>query len=344
MSVTKRYFLAANGFSGFRSRFDSMLSNKSINKLYIIKGGSGVGKSTLMRSVSAHFADSGYCVEEIPCSSDPASLDGVVIKSECGDVVLIDGTSPHEYDMRYPMARDHIVDLSKHLDENALKSKKEEIVSLVEKKKKAYENAYKYLHLAGECYKILHNVIDRYINDEQLEQLAESLFGKRICDKCEVESHLYSSFSKSGIVTLDTAADKCERTYYFESGYKAQALFSRLATKISKRAGSIELFSSPFSDDIIDGFCVNNEAVFKSSDLLPTYKPECYIDDMEENDLSSLRESEKMLELAISAAKDALAQASVSHFALEEIYGEAMDFEKNTRLCKKLIEKIASEV
>ena len=50
------YFGAANGFYGFRSNFDRIFSSEHLNKLFIIKGGPGTGKSTLLRKIKEKYA------------------------------------------------------------------------------------------------------------------------------------------------------------------------------------------------------------------------------------------------------------------------------------------------
>ena len=64
----------------FVNHFDDILPFERARRVYFIKGGSGVGKSTFMRAVGQHCAQAGYKVEYFNCSSDPQSLDGVAKK------------------------------------------------------------------------------------------------------------------------------------------------------------------------------------------------------------------------------------------------------------------------
>ena len=48
-----QYFLGANSPQGFYSLYDQLLPPETANAIYIIKGGPGCGKSTLMRQVAA---------------------------------------------------------------------------------------------------------------------------------------------------------------------------------------------------------------------------------------------------------------------------------------------------
>ena len=75
----RKLFPGANTSNGFYSYFDYIIP-KDVNRIFCLKGGPGVGKSSLMKKVAKEFVERGYDVEVFPCSSDPASLDAVVIK------------------------------------------------------------------------------------------------------------------------------------------------------------------------------------------------------------------------------------------------------------------------
>lgn len=75
----KHYFLGANGPKGFVSLYREFCSPDSGNFLWVIKGGPGCGKSTFMKKIGKAAEDAGLDVEYVLCSSDPDSLDGVLI-------------------------------------------------------------------------------------------------------------------------------------------------------------------------------------------------------------------------------------------------------------------------
>lgn len=87
------YFLGANSPTGFYSLYDHLLPCEGARCIYIIKGGPGCGKSTLMRRVAQAAQAAGEPVEYILCSGDPGSLDAVLLPRQ--QVALVDGTAPH---------------------------------------------------------------------------------------------------------------------------------------------------------------------------------------------------------------------------------------------------------
>ena len=45
------FFAAANGFSGFRSYFPDVFKSSDYTRIFILKGGPGTGKSSLLRKL-----------------------------------------------------------------------------------------------------------------------------------------------------------------------------------------------------------------------------------------------------------------------------------------------------
>lgn len=90
-SVT--FFLGANSPSGFYSLYDQLLPAREARRVFLLKGGAGCGKSTLMRRVAAALAEAGERVEYIRCSGDPDSLDAVIFPDLSS--AIVDATAPH---------------------------------------------------------------------------------------------------------------------------------------------------------------------------------------------------------------------------------------------------------
>ena len=87
-----QYFLGANSPTGFYSLYDHLLSPEEARAIYILKGGPGCGKSTLMRKIGAWAEEAGLETEYILCSGDPDSLDAVILPAV--GTAIVDGTAP----------------------------------------------------------------------------------------------------------------------------------------------------------------------------------------------------------------------------------------------------------
>jgi hypothetical protein len=87
-----QYFLGANSPAGFYSLYDHLLPPEKARAIYILKGGPGCGKSTLMDKIGDWAEEAGLETEYILCSGDPGSLDAVVIPAL--KAAVVDGTAP----------------------------------------------------------------------------------------------------------------------------------------------------------------------------------------------------------------------------------------------------------
>ena len=128
--MTTHFFLGANSGEGFQSLYPDLADLEKIRDLIVLKGGPGVGKSTFMKQVGRAAEEAGQQVEYIWCSGDPDSLDAVLLP-ECAAAV-VDGTSPHVVEPRYPAAVDRYVNLGQFYDVDALKKRRLEVVTHTE--------------------------------------------------------------------------------------------------------------------------------------------------------------------------------------------------------------------
>ena len=88
-----RFFLGANSPQGFYSLYDQLINPAQARAIYILKGGPGCGKSSLMRRVAQRAEEAGDRVEYIHCSGDPDSLDAIHLPAR--GAAIVDGTAPH---------------------------------------------------------------------------------------------------------------------------------------------------------------------------------------------------------------------------------------------------------
>lgn len=88
-----QYFLGTNSAKGFVSLYHELIDESKAAAFYILKGGAGCGKSTLMRKVAEKMEAHGLSVEYVLCSGDPDSLDAILIPEKA--VAIMDGTAPH---------------------------------------------------------------------------------------------------------------------------------------------------------------------------------------------------------------------------------------------------------
>ena len=104
-----QFFAAANTGRGFESDFPEIFSPEKFKRIYIIKGGPGTGKSTFMKKLGVEAERRGLSPEYYFCSSDVASLDGVVIPEK--RAAVLDGDDASELVVEVGHARSVSVNL-----------------------------------------------------------------------------------------------------------------------------------------------------------------------------------------------------------------------------------------
>jgi len=133
------YFLGANSPEGFASLYEGF-SGWPMDRLFILKGGPGCGKSTFMRRIARAAHVAGCSAELVTCSGDPGSLDAVYLPEP--RVGFVDGTSPHVVEPRLPGAVESYVNLGAFYDADALSERRETIARLTDAYKAEYARAY----------------------------------------------------------------------------------------------------------------------------------------------------------------------------------------------------------
>ncbi len=132
------YYAGGNTARGFYDLFDSI--TEGLEKVFILKGGPGTGKSTLLKKVASSLNQTGEDIELIHCASAPGSLDGVIFPHlKAG---IFDGTAPHVIEPKAPGAIEEYVNLGKGWDSKKLAGSRDEILLLNKQRKDFYLKAH----------------------------------------------------------------------------------------------------------------------------------------------------------------------------------------------------------
>lgn len=147
---THHFFAGGNTARGFISRFEDVLPIGRQKRMYYVKGGPGVGKSTFMRRVGECAEKAGLSVEYFYCSSDPDSLDAIALPER--GFGMMDGTAPHVYDPVVPGARDTLLSLGDFLDEKGLRPHLPELQRIQGEISARFGRCYRFLAAGREVW------------------------------------------------------------------------------------------------------------------------------------------------------------------------------------------------
>ncbi len=172
MTKQVEYFLGANSRHGFQSFYDDLFCDPRIEKVWIIKGGPGNGKSTFMRAMGAVAAERGLEQEWILCSSDPDSLDGIIIPAV--KLAIVDGTAPHVVEPQVcGMDAEYLNFSACYRD--GMRQDAAEILDAQQKNKARYPLVYTCLSAAGTLSQQIRQIAAQQLPDGKLEQLTQGI-------------------------------------------------------------------------------------------------------------------------------------------------------------------------
>lgn len=350
MSSTSHYFLGANSENGFVSLFDSVvLQTKS---QYIIKGGPGTGKSTLMKRLAGAAAENGYETELIHCPSDPDSLDGVYIKG--ADIFIADGTPPHTLEPIYPGAVGHIINLYDFWDEDFLANNTANIKSLNKEISKLFERVYLYLSASGKLLRDIQKIGLSCLNKVKYKGYFERFAAKYLKPSdgnYSEEKRFISAITPKGYITFDEFTKEDRKTVVIEDdfGLAASAL-EIIRNRAVKNKHHVIICYSPLSPSQIQHLIIPsaNLNICTSNDLCRiSSKPYCKINiarflneeelKKHKGKLSFLRKARKSI---INEAIELLENCKSKHDELEEIYKTAVDYKRLNEYTDTVINKI----
>lgn len=350
----KEVFPGGNTCKGFFSFYDYIIPNDEANRIFCIKGGPGVGKSSFMKSVAKEFVDMGYDVELHHCSSDNNSLDGVVIKE--AKVALLDGTAPHVVDPKNPGAVDEILNFGDFWNEEGFKLERGTILSLNKEIKGLFSSSYHYLMSAKEMQDDIETsaeeAVDKAKYGELLLKLKEETTDHlTITGKAGKERHLFhTALTPDGVVDyVETVIPNTFKCYLFE-GINTKGIadiLNTLAKEYLLKGYDVELYHQPLNPERMETVLVEKLGIALTVNSKMKEKAYRVVDMGEVMIGEKLQAKEeligrdvKMKELLLNEAFNRINTAKRKHDEMEKSYIPQMNFAAVTEFRQKIVERI----
>lgn len=351
--MSEKYFLGAVSGGRFRTEFEDLIRDSG-RFTYILKGGAGTGKSTMMKKIAEHFEKT-HRVIRFCCSSDPASLDAVVIP-ELGAAVC-DGTAPHVFEPIYPGICQKYLDLGQFWDSAGLLGSKDEIIAAADKNRSLLTRAQRFTSAASDiCSDTCQLGCDCLLGEKTeafVKRFEKHLLGKHGSGTGEKRLLRLTALTEHGFLTMSETLAVCAERYILHDDLFAASdyLLSRLADEAVSRgydvilspeqmladAGYQHLIIPELSAALISGSYADRtlEEGAKRINLMRFY------------DKKALSDRRMRLRMNKAAADDLIREAAVTirtaksvHDDLESYYIAAMDFSKLDELTAKVISEI----
>lgn len=341
----RHYFTGGNTAKGFHHFFESNVA--SLSRLWIMKGGPGTGKSTVMKQIGHTWLEKGFDIEWIHCSSDPDSLDGVIIPSL--QIGLVDGTAPHILEPTAPGAKEEYVNLGQAWDSRKLQTHVEEIAAYNVKIEQCYQEAYKTfgeaLEIHDEWEEIYINKLDREAADQLANNYIKKLVGNvHLHKKADVKHRFLGAATPQGAVDyIPNLTYELPKRYFIKGrpGTGKSTLLKKVAKTAEQCGLDVEVYHCGFDPENLNMVIVRELgfAIFDSTapheyfperegdEILDTYE-KIITPGTDEENAEAIQEIRQRYNAKMDEGTACLKKAKYLHDELESIYIQSMDFEQ----------------
>ena len=352
-AISPEFFLGANTPAGFFSIFNNLYSPQDGWFCHILKGGPGTGKSTLMKKVAEKQSD----CEIIRCSSDPKSLDAVILKKS--KTCIVDGTAPHVMDPIYPGVSDEIINLGEYWNKKQLKKSKKDIIKFCQENSRFHKTSRKYLATFGVAFESTARIIEENINYEKLDSFCEK-FSKKILKKLpklkgSEKLRFVTSITPDGYILLQKAISSlCEKLIVIDDNFSVLGSYILKYLRKCALEKNYNIISCPcpfspkehleaiFITDLKIGIIVKNQNTSQNYLNEITLKPEKIYTKkfLNKERISKIKNilafNGKICKEFLKESIANLSNARKVHDKIEALYSKNMNYEKVNKIAQKL--------
>lgn len=353
--MKQAYFLGSSSRNNFFSLFNQLVPKIEGQYTFLIKGGPGTGKSSFMKKIAAEIEAKDIECEMIYCSSDPDSIDGIIIPSL--RVCIADATSPHTMDPDYPGASAEIISLGECWNKQKLRENSKKIIELTDKNKACHRRSRRFIDSAFSIYADGERICRENIDKRRLERYAARIsarYFKKPSGRIGLEKlRLLDAITPKGYYFLNETVDSlCDKKIVFEDDFGVAASVVIGEIRTYALASGFSVISSPFiaNDKKIRHIIIPQLGLgFFTKDRFCTPMPEnakyislrrFYSSDGLRNNKAKLNFAKKASKELMEEAFSALKSAKEIHDELESCYIEAMNFDKVEEIRKDISKRI----
>lgn len=343
------YFAASNSGRGFANYYPEVFGEAG--RIFVIKGGPGTGKSRFMREVEKYSATRGWACRRYYCSSDPSSLDGILLCRGDETLAVIDGTPPHVWEPAHPGVVEQLVNLGDFWNAARLRERRGELFEHERLKRLAWRQAYGWLSGCIDMCGVIRGIGQGLVDGRALEEYAVSMLaGTEPGDGFRARTALLNAVGMTGQATSDCFIIEAKTLYTVRDSFMtAHRLLDCVVEQARLRGLAVTISRDPIDPERVDGVMLERDRVaIVVTDA--NVGRACFPIEMSslnlpagEDAVNEAIHAGRAYDSMLSGAIDALTLVREHHFAMEEIYSSAMDFEAKERFTAEFCREVFGE-
>ncbi|MGN0771543.1 MAG: hypothetical protein ACI4MI_03035 [Christensenellales bacterium] len=327
------FFAGATTGKGFVNLYDGIVDRDTCKAFFVIKGGSGVGKSTLLKKIAASVSDR-FPVEYFRCSADTDSLDGIALPNQ--KIAMVDGTAPHVIESKYVCCTDWTVDLSTCIDYTSLADSKATLVAINKDKADCYRYATMAISAAGKIFDTLYQRAKDGVDDNKITSLAKSL----LCTDSLPRKRALFGYAITALGDVYLPCKFTKKTYRLVGNkYVAHLIMDKIKAMADALSVKYDVFYSPLNPDVVCDLVFADKVISTnpnfSADDCSIIDCSAYLEDSADDYALQLSQ-QRLLDWAVERFQ----RAKALHSEIEKIYIPCVDFEKVDKITCDIIKKL----
>lgn len=343
------YFAGGNTAKGFIVFYDSVF--QPLERLFILTGSPGTGKSAIMAKIASDMLERGYDVELLHHSLDPEAVEGVIVTDL--KVGIVDSRVFSSLEPQSPNRLVRFIDLETSYDSQKLNAQQSKLDSLAAEMKGQCEKAYRAfseaLRVHDEWEEIyiqhMHREAANLFVDELIQRFFSAPRGVKAATKSE--RFLGAATPKGAIDFVPNLTERARKRYFLKGrpGSGKSTLLVKLASAAQERGYDVEIYHCGFDPDSLDMIILPDLslAIFDSTaphEYFPTRDSDEIID-MYAKVITPGTDEMYQLQLenivsrysrTMKQATAFLAEAGEAYNGIKEIYEQAADWSKLSQI------------
>lgn len=347
------YFAASNSGRGFTNYYAEVFG--AADRIFVIKGGPGTGKSRFMHEAESYAEARGWSSRRYYCSSDPGSLDGILLRRDDSTVAFLDGTPPHTWEPEQPGVVEQLIDLGAFWDESRLREHSGELRELGRRKRLAWRQAYGWLSGCLDMCRVIRSIGRELTDEQELHRYAASMLaGVERGDGFVLSTALLNAVGMTGQAASCGFAREASVLYLIKDSFMTAHLLLDSMVELARLRGlRVTVSRDPIDPERLDGVLLERDriaAIVDSGAEKCAAGGACFPVEMaslglpaSEADTEEAMHAHRAYSSMLSGALDALAGVREYHFEMERIYSDAMDFAAKERYTAELCRSVFGE-